>query len=264
MDEIKRMDLKLWIQELANPSRIFALIACIAVSISITRGNAYLTYGGIGLILAIGAYHAWRESYEHRFRDARMRALWKGVQDRLTRFEEAIKRLKRSQVADLNEMPETIGRVGTGLYVALRKADLIAAEILASEKDLRHMAPPIRNQNDPQSNELYQIADRNLAEYRQQYQAVMAGVQRTEAQAAVFMTTVDTLRMKILGYRLVGKSPEMGNQDFLSALAEARAQLQSIDTALEELDLSHYPKLISVVNRAEAQQESQPPANLQP
>ena len=61
------------------------------------------------------------------------------------------------------------------------------------------------------------------------------------------MTTVDTLRMKMLGYRLVGRSPELSSNDFLSALAEARAQLQSIDTALEELDLGHYPKTISVV-----------------
>ena len=39
----------------------------------------------------------------------------------------------------------------------------------------------------------------------------------------------------------------MSSHDFLEALAEARAQLQSIDTALEELDLGHYPKTISVV-----------------
>jgi hypothetical protein len=39
----------------------------------------------------------------------------------------------------------------------------------------------------------------------------------------------------------------MSSHDFLEALAEARAQLQSIDTALDELDLGHYPKTISVV-----------------
>ncbi len=91
------------------------------------------------------------------------------------------------------------------------------------------------------------MADKNIAEYRQQFAGVMAGVHRTEAQSAVYMTTLDTLRMKMLGYRLVGKSPEMSSHDFLEALAEARAQLQSIDTALEELDLGHYPKTIAVV-----------------
>ena len=61
------------------------------------------------------------------------------------------------------------------------------------------------------------------------------------------MTTLDTLRMKMLGYRLVGRSPEVPSHDFLEALAEARAQLQSIDTALEELDLGHYPKTIAAI-----------------
>jgi hypothetical protein len=75
----------------------------------------------------------------------------------------------------------------------------------------------------------------------------MAGVQRTEAQSAVFMTTLDSLRMKMIGHRLVGRGPELSSQDFLEALAEARAQLQSIDTALEELDLGHYPKTIAAV-----------------
>lgn len=91
----------------------------------------------------------------------------------------------------------------------------------------------------------------------------MAGVQRTEAQCAVYMTTLDTLRMKMIGYRLVGKSPEMSSQDFLEALAEARAQLQSIDTALDELDLGHYPKTISVVPPAIPEEIVQELKNLQ-
>jgi len=61
------------------------------------------------------------------------------------------------------------------------------------------------------------------------------------------MTTLDSLRMKLIGYRLVGRSPELATQDFLDSIAEARAQLQAIDTALDELDLGHYPKTISVV-----------------
>jgi hypothetical protein len=101
--------------------------------------------------------------------------------------------------------------------------------------------------HDPQSKELYRIADKNIAEYRSHFAGVMAGVQRTEAQSAVFMTTLDTLRMKMIGYRLVGRSPELGSSEFLDALAEARAQLEAIDTALEELDLGHYPKTISVI-----------------
>jgi hypothetical protein len=94
---------------------------------------------------------------------------------------------------------------------------------------------------------LYQLADRNIAEYRGHFAAVMAGVQRTEAQSAVFMTTLDSLRMKLIGYRLVGRSPEMANQEFLESIAEARAQLQAIDTALDELELGQYPPAMPTV-----------------
>jgi hypothetical protein len=70
------------------------------------------------------------------------------------------------------------------------------------------------------------------------------------------MTTLDSVRVKMLGYRLVGRSPELATHEFLSAIAEARAQLQSIDTALDELDLSHYPRQISVVKEPEVQNKN--------
>jgi hypothetical protein len=170
------------------------------------------------------------------------------VEDRLVRFEDVLKRLRKDQIADLREMPHTIRDVAQNIYRALRRADLIAQEVQQSEKNL-YAQPPVWTAaaHDPQSRELYRLADKNIAEYKSQFAGLMAGVQRTEAQSAVFMTTLDSLRMKMLGYRLVGRNPELSSQDFLEALAEARAQLQSIDTALEELDLGHYPKTISVV-----------------
>jgi len=76
---------------------------------------------------------------------------------------------------------------------------------------------------------------------------VMAGVERTEAQAAVFTTTLDTLRMKMLSYRLVGKETESPTQDFLAALTEARMQLESIDKALDELELTPFPRTVSIM-----------------
>jgi hypothetical protein len=156
--------------------------------------------------------------------------------------------MRKDQIADLREMPNTIRGVSEALYVALRRADIISHEVMLSEREMLSQPPVWKAPNtDPQSQELYRLADKNIAEYRQQFAGVMAGVQRTEAQSAVFMTTLDTLRMKMIGYRLVGRSPELSSQEFLEALAEARAQLQSIDTALEELDLGHYPKQISVV-----------------
>src|SRR5579862_5205028 len=191
---------------------------------------------------------AWSASVKRRFINKRYAALWNGCQDRLKRFEEVLKKLRREQVAELSEMPKTIRRVADSLYMALRRSDMIAHEVHSSEQGL-YASPQVWTapSQDPQSKELYKIADRNIAEYKQRFEAVMAGVQRTEAQSAVYMTTLDTLRMKMLGYRLVGKSPEMSSHDFLEALTEAKLQLKAIDSALEELELGPYPKMIAAM-----------------
>ena len=249
MDDVARLDLKLFLKELLSPLRLIVFIVATIFIWAIPAGPSI----GMRLFLTSFASLFWASqcysaSVSKRFSSKRYSAMWNGCQDRLARFEEVIKKLRKDQIANLSEMPETIRRVGKSIYRALRRADVIAAEVERTERDL-HNAPPVHHlpSNDPQSQELYRIADKNIAEYRQQFAGVMAGVHRTEAQSAVYMTTLDTLRMKMLGYRLIGKSPEMSSDDFLVALAEARAQLQSIDTALEELDLGHYPKTISVI-----------------
>lgn len=75
----------------------------------------------------------------------------------------------------------------------------------------------------------------------------MAGVQRAEAQCAVFMTTLDTLRMQLIGHRLAARTPEMSSREFLEAMGEAKLQLQAIDQALEELDFRQFPTTITVM-----------------
>jgi len=248
MDDIRRQDLRLFARELTSPWRIVCTIAIVGVLL----GNIH-PFGPVVVPMAIIAVFvssvwAWMESEKKRFSNKRFRALWLGCEDRLKRFEEVLKKMRTDQVADLHEMPRTIRGVSKSLYVALRRADIISHEVQLSEKGLYSEPPSWKSPSrDAQSQELYRLADKNIAEYRAQFAGVMAGVQRTEAQSAVFMTTLDTLRMKMIGYRLVGRSPELSSHDFLEALAEARAQLESIDTALDELDLGHYPKTISVV-----------------
>jgi hypothetical protein len=248
MDDIRRQDLRLFAKELLSPWRLICTIAVVAVLL----GNI-ASFGAVVLPMSVIAVFvstvwAWMESDKKRFQNKRFKSLWLGCQDRLSRFEEVLKRMRKDQIADLYEMPNTIRGVSKSLYVALRRADIITHEVQLSEKGLYSEPPSWKSPSrDAQSQELYRLADKNIAEYRAQFAGVMAGVQRTEAQSAVFMTTLDTLRMKMIGYRLVGRSPEMSSHDFLEALAEARAQLQSIDTALDELDLGHYPKTISVV-----------------
>jgi hypothetical protein len=248
MDDIRRHDLRLFLKELLSPFRLI----CTAALTVLLLGNAP-SIGGVAypmavIVVFVSSIWAWIESDKRRFSNKRFQSLWMGCQDRLTRFEDVLKRMRKDQVADLSEMPITIRKLAKSLYVALRRADIISHEVQLSEKGLYNEPPSWKSPSrDAQSQELYRLADKNIAEYRAQFAGVMAGVQRTEAQSAVFMTTLDTLRMKVIGYRLVGRSPELSSHDFLEALAEARAQLQSIDTALEELDLGHYPKTIAAV-----------------
>ena len=248
MDDIRRQDLRLFAKELLAPWRLICTVA--AEGILLGNGPSFgpVVVPFAIIVVFVSTVLAWMESDKKRFLNKRFRSLWLGCQDRLARFEEVLKKMRKDQIADLHEMPATIRGVSKSLYLALRRADIISHEVQLSEKGLYNEPPAWKTPTrDAQSQELYRLADKNIAEYRAQFAGVMAGVQRTEAQSAVFMTTLDTLRMKMIGYRLVGRSPEMSSNDFLVALAEARAQLQSIDTALDELDLGHYPKTISVV-----------------
>lgn len=248
MDDIRRHDLRLFLKELLSPLRLICTGALVLVLFSNIGAIGAIAIPMAAIVVLISSIWAWMESDKHRFANKRFKSLWLGCQDRLARFEDVLKRMRKDQIADLHEMPNTVRQVSKSLYLALRRADIISHEVQLSEKGLYNEPPTWKSpSSDAQSQELYRLADKNIAEYRAQFAGVMAGVQRTEAQSAVFMTTLDTLRMKMIGYRLVGKSPELSSHDFLEALAEARAQLQSIDTALDELDLSHYPKTISVV-----------------
>lgn len=253
MDDIRRQDQRLFFKELFAPGRIilsliiaFFVFGFFQLFWMFRPGIPPITLLAWLALLITHSLFAWKASVQKRFLGKRFEALWHGCEDRLNRFEDVLGKLRREQVAELHEMPKTIRRVAESLYQALRRADMIAHEVHASEQGL-YSGPAVWHapSHDPQSKELYRIADKNIAEYRQRFDAVMAGVQRTEAQSAVYMTTLDTLRMKMLGYRLVGKGPELSSQDFLEALNEAKLQLSAIDTALEELELGPYPQMIA-------------------
>lgn len=255
MDDVRRQDLQLFLKEVALPGRIIVSVLAGLMFFMFWRVQSMFEPGiplraWISWIAIAGAHAsiAWSASVKRRFLGKRFEALWNGCQDRLNRFNEVLKKARREQVAELHEMPRTVKRVADSLYLALRRADIIAHEVHSSEQGL-YSGPQVWSapSHDPQSKELYKIADRNIAEYRQRFDAVMAGVQRTEAQSAVYMTTLDTLRMKMLGYRLIGRSPEVSSQDFLEALNEAKLQLSAIDTALEELELGPYPTMIAAM-----------------
>lgn len=231
-----------------RPERLLILLPTLFLTFVAAQSSSVgLFLIGFGFAVAY-LWVTWKESIGKRFINPRFAERWAGCQDRLTRFEQVLSKLRKDDIADLKEMPATIRQVGQSVYIALRKADIIAQEVHDSELGLSEApATWTPGTTDAQSQALYQVADRNVAEYRRQLNAVLAGVHRAEAQSAVYMTTLDSLRIKMQGYRLVGRRPELPSQEFLESLAEARLQLESIDHALEELDLGHYPKQISVV-----------------
>lgn len=251
MQDIRRQDRRLFLQEAFRFRRLTVLVLVYAllgfIGFLSHAGLEYILPAVIGPLIGL-ALIAYSVSIDKRFQNKRFETLWSGCRDRLERFETVLQKMRKEQVADLHEMPRTVRRIADSLYVALRRADLISHEVHKTEHGI-YMQPPAWTSpaEDPQARELYRIADKNIAEYRQQFAGVMAGVHRAEAQSAVFMTTLDTLRMKMLGYRLVGKNPELSTHDFLEALGEAKIQLQAIDQALDELDFTQMPQTITIM-----------------
>lgn len=248
MDDVARQDRRIFFKELLKVDRIFAWGLITAFTIWLFL-KIHVPVGFAGLPLLFWALQSYSKSIQKRFIHKRYQSLWQSCEERLARFHEAVRQMRKNDLAEFSEMPKTIEAVGRALYLALRRADLVFQEVATSEGWMIGKPPPATGAtpNDPQARELYRIADKNIAEYKHQLSGVMGGIQRTEAQAAVYTTTLDTLRVKMLSYRLTGRKPELSSQEFLESLNEAKLQLEAIDKALDELELSPFPKMISVM-----------------
>lgn len=240
MYDIHKRDRQVFVRELLRPGPLFLAFVVGAFNIGFFFSPPLFVFGSAFIAWAIVAAH--RRSIPKRFYNNKFLLIWNACSDRLKRFHEALAEAKKHGVPELQDLPKTVEAVGETLYIALRRADIVLREIVTSEGWLmavHHNTGPISP--DQKAQELYRLADKNIAEYRQHYKSVMGGVERTEAQAAVFTTTLDTLRMRMLGHRLAGRSPELAHTEFLQAMTEARMQLDSIDKALDELELTPFP-----------------------
>lgn len=245
MIDIRKRDRAVFIRELFRPGRVM-LVMLTGILLMMNQSSIW-PYAAFILALGVVIFRAHQASIPRRFRDRRFLSHWNACEERLRRFDSALKELRRRGIADLQDLPTNVHQIYESLYVALRRADQVSHEITASEGWLtNHPGASPAPSNDRQAQELYRMADRNVAEYRQQIQAVVGGVQRTEAQAIVFVTTLDTLRVKMLGYRLTGRSPEMASDDFMQSIVEAKMQLDAIDKALDELELTPFPKTVTL------------------
>lgn len=240
MYDIERRDKKVLVRELLRPARVFW--ALVAVSVVATTGFAMPWPIIAGAALCWLVFSAHKSSLKKRFINRKFQLLWEACKDRLERFHDAMAESSKRGVPELQDLPKSVTQVGDTLYIALRRADIVVDEVTNSEGWLhatRNHGGPISP--DQKAQELYRMADKNIAEYRQNYQGVIAGVERTEAQAAVFTTTLDTLRMRMLGHRLTTAGPEIEHTEFMQAMTEAKMQLDSIDKALDELELTPFP-----------------------
>ncbi len=209
---------------------------------------SYFIFSGSGLIpgvvsllcaAGVALYTAYRAIPRRQFASPHYRLLWSSVKDRLKRFDTALKAVHAAWDEELPVLRERVQLTADSVYDALCRADIMQVELHKSEghmslSDTSPFRPSVASQ-DKKVQELYQLADRNVAEYRQRLNAVTAGIQRCEAQTTVFITTLDSLRVRLLGYKLMGKSPELEHQHFLETIGEAKSQLDAVDKALEEI-----------------------------
>ena len=264
MDELRRQDLRRFGRGLLRWPSIGLIAGSLATSVfTFSAFNHTGSWGGVPffgqiILLAFGIESALRWSRNHEFRSPKLRYLWKGCEERLERFEEARRKHRKTEMPELTEMPVAVNGVALNLRLALRRADVLLKEVEASEGVFgMQVAPPVvpmmpppfggtpmPNEllSDRDTNTLYQLADRNVAEYRAGLHNLLAGVSRTEAQAAVFATTLDTLRLKMLGYRLGSRRPELETQEFVGSIHEAKAQMDAIDRALEDLEINVFAR----------------------
>lgn len=248
MDEIRKRDIQVFLRECLGSSIILIWLVSTVIVVFNSR-NPWVGAAAWVVISAVLLTVAYFKSIKKRFHNPRLKALWADCEDRMKRLAVGLKKLRRQKFADLVELPRTVASLGPQIYRALRRADLVAHEIYTSER--AHL--PTVNQNpasrlisDTQAQELFNLASRNLIEYSSHFQAAVAVVERAEAQAVVFSTTLDNLRIQMLNYRLSAKQAEAETLEFLHVINEAKLQFAAIDTALEELSEAQYPALVAV------------------
>lgn len=266
MDEIKVHDRKVFIKSILTFPKLLAIIFALSIFFSGllqlgTATGSALTNVFFAIVIIGGTLAlAYRKSLSKRWLHPKFRELYEACQDRRSRLADGLKKMKKSKIADLQELPASADKLLADIYIALRKADLLLHEINLSES---RSAPPVGNTNrfvsDQQAQELFKVADRNIAEYSQHFKSVVAGIERSEAQAVVFATTLDTLRVRMLGYRLTGRAVEADTREFLNVVTEAKMQFEAIDKALDEIELTPFPEIVSIPSSDLNRENDSPP-----
>jgi hypothetical protein len=243
MKSIRRRDAEVFLAEAARPTFLVPLSLTLA-AVTLRSGTAA---GFAAVAWAVHLGLAWARSRKRLFRQVRLHRAWTEVEDRSARFLRELRTARKRQIADLSDLPRNVESVRRQLYLSLRRADILLFEVSKSESGRSGPPAHLPPSDDPQAQELYRLADRHLAEYRRRYSELVSSAERTEAQAVVFVTMLDSLRVQLLQHRLRRDASAPDTREFLEAVTEAKMQLDAIDRTLEELELSPFPKTLTVV-----------------
>lgn len=240
MTDIKRADYKAAAIAILNPWRLLGLAFACYLGYMLTNQEGLWFYTGLAIVgVGIGLFGAAArlDFLKRRFRNPDHKRLWDIVEDRLIRMRNALKRVPPHIRSSLDDLTKNVDKTSNHLYRSLRRADIVKDEIMRSEGPVATAAFPFQvSSPDAETNELYVIADKNVAEYRRHFQGIAARVTRVEGQCAVFISALDSLRVQLLGHRLTADDT-VSKQDFLETMNDIKSQLASINRALSELDL---------------------------
>lgn len=244
MDEVRRHDWTNLFLATLRPLPLFALAAGWFVAVQlISLGGLLSAWGGLGLAVAVAgtgyfAFETSREWLRRRFVNREYADLWRVIEDRYRRFQRALQRAPSGIAGSFSDIARTVEHTKRRLYSSLRKADLVKKEILDSEGGAGGPLPiPPLVSTDSETNDLYALAARNFEEYRAVLHAITSKVSRTEAQCTVYISVLDSLRVQLLGHRLEKRDAAMPKQEMDETVGDIRTQLESINSALDELEL---------------------------
>lgn len=264
MNDIQRMDQALLRKAFLRPARLFTVAAAafalwVVWSMPFVTGKVWFLLGTAACFGLYFMHKVFQDFERSKFRYPRFALMWDVVQDRRKRLTKALRMMKKDGHPELEILPKTIDEVAGTVYAALRRADAIQQEFDNSES--RAGLPVHRGFNAPEvvddhAKELYRLADKNIAEYMRRRNGVLATIQRCEAQSAVFTTTLDSLRMHVLGIRLTDRNPNVSHQEFVDALQLAKEQLAAVDLALTEMD---YEQMQAIAELDELKRDTPPP-----
>ncbi len=201
-------------------------------------GPEFIPYAALTLVAGLAGWviAAYLQRERFRFRLLKYGHLWTTIADRMTRFENAYRGSPKIVKDTLSDTPSSIRRVVDSIYMALRRADSVRGLIDESEKNISQMPMASVPAVDSQAQSLYDLAQKNQDEYRQHYQKLMAGVERTEAQTAVLISALDSLRLKMLDYRVTGGKVEMPSSDLVTHLEAYKTEFAALEKAVEEVE----------------------------